>query len=183
MDRVEGPLIHKTRFRASGNGARTTPRTLGDNFIQTLAQTAHARLESARAGGLRSSREGYVERQIKGWNRRWDKAHTDGITRFDDVQRWLVDNMPAESAHHASVLHGDYRIDNAILDPNDPRRLRRCWIGRSARMGDPLMDLGNTLSYWIEADDPAPDADDDPPAVGRAGHAEPCANLRGAMAS
>ena len=153
MDRVEGPLIHKT-IPAEWNWSAEDTATLGRNFVEALA-----RLHTVdyKALGLSDfgRPEGYVERQITGWNRRWDKAHTDGITRFEDVQAWLVDNMPAESPHHA-VLHGDYRVDNAILDADDPRRIAALLDWEICALGDPLMDLGNTLSYWIEADDPAP---------------------------
>ena len=153
MDRVEGPLIHRD-IPAEWNWSADDTAQLGDNFVRALAE-----LHSLdwKALGLEDFGRpgGYVRRQIEGWNARWDKAHTDGITRFDDVQGWLVENMPAESGV-ASVLHGDYRIDNAILDPEDPRKIATLIDWEICAIGDPLMDLGNTLSYWIQADDPAP---------------------------
>ena len=153
MDRVEGPLIHRD-IPAEWNWSADDTARLGDNFIKALA--ALHKLDWKALGLEDFGRpEGYVRRQIEGWNRRWDKAHTDGITRFDDVQAWLVDNMPDESGV-ASVLHGDYRIDNAILDPDDPRQIAALIDWEICAIGDPLMDLGNTLSYWIQADDPAP---------------------------
>jgi aminoglycoside phosphotransferase (APT) family kinase protein len=153
MDRVDGPLIHKT-IPSEWRWSEDDTAQLGDNFIQALAKLHTL---DWKALGLEDfgRPQGYVERQITGWNKRWDKAHTDGITRFDDVQKWLEDNMPAES-DKVGVLHGDYRIDNAILDPNDPRQIAALIDWEICAIGDPLMDLGNTLSYWIEANDPAP---------------------------
>ncbi len=153
MERVEGPLIHRS-IPKDWNWSTDDTAQLGENFIDALAKL---HLLDYKALGLEDfgRPEGYVERQIRGWNTRWDKAHTDGITRFEDVQKWLEDNMPSESPHH-SVLHGDYRIDNAILDADDPRKIAALLDWEICAIGDPLMDLGNTLSYWIEADDPAP---------------------------
>ena len=153
MDRVDGPLIHKA-IPSKWDWSPDDTAQLGDNFIRALAVLHQL---DWRALGLEDfgRPEGYVRRQIEGWNRRWDRALTDGITPFEDVQAWLVDNMPAESPHSA-VLHGDYRIDNAILDPNDPRKIAALIDWEICAIGDPLMDLGNTLSYWIQADDPAP---------------------------
>jgi aminoglycoside phosphotransferase (APT) family kinase protein len=66
--------------------------------------------------------EGYVERQIKGWNRRWNKVLTDDVPHYENIQAWLEENMPEDSGN-VGVLHGDYRIDNCILDPNDPTKI------------------------------------------------------------
>lgn len=153
MDRVDGPLIHKT-IPPEWNWNADDTAQLGENFIDALAKLHTL---DWKALGLEDfgRPEGYVERQILGWNKRWDKAWTDGITRFDDVQKWLEDNMPAESGN-VSVLHGDYRVDNAILKAEDPRQIAALLDWEICAIGDPLMDLGNTLSYWIEASDPAP---------------------------
>ncbi|MGB3456964.1 MAG: phosphotransferase family protein [Litorimonas sp.] len=153
MDRVDGPLIHKD-IPSDWGWSEDDTEALGENFIDALAELHTL---DWKALGLEDfgRPEGYVERQIKGWNKRWDKAWTDGITRFDDVQTWLEDEMPAESGV-ASVLHGDYRIDNAILREDDPRQIAALLDWEICAIGDPLMDLGNTLSYWIEASDPAP---------------------------
>ena len=153
MDRVDGPLIHK-KIPSEWNWSADDTAQLGENFIDALA-----RLHTLdwKALGLEDfgRPEGYVRRQIEGWNKRWDKAWTDGITRFDDVQKWLEDKMPAESGN-VGVLHGDYRVDNAILKADDPREIAALLDWEICAIGDPLMDLGNTLSYWIQADDPAP---------------------------
>ena len=153
MDRVEGPLIHK-KIPTAWDWSEDDTAQLGENFIDTLAK-----LHSLdwRALGLEDfgRPEGYVERQIKGWNRRWDKAWTDGITRFEDVQAWLENEMPSDTGN-TGVLHGDYRIDNAILNTDDPRQIAALLDWEICAIGDPLMDLGNTLSYWIEQSDPAP---------------------------
>ena len=97
--------------------------------------------------------EGYVERQIAGWNRRFERVMTPDVDEFADVRQWLESNMPADSGRHA-ILHGDYRIDNVILDAEDPSKIVAVLDWEICALGDPLMDLGNSLAYWMQADDP-----------------------------
>ena len=151
MDRVPGHIIHLDIPGEWGWDAART-RELCENYFEKLVELHQV---DWRALGLEDfgRPEGYVERQINGWNRRWEKAWTDDVERFDDVQRWLVDNMPADSGA-ASILHGDYRIDNCILNPDDPTRINAVLDWEICAIGDPLMDLGNTLTYWVQADDP-----------------------------
>lgn len=97
--------------------------------------------------------EGYVERQVLGWNRRFEKALTDDVEPFEDVRRWLEDNMPAGEVGH-SILHGDYRLDNVILCADNPFEIKAILDWEISALGDPLMDLGNTLAYWSQVGDP-----------------------------
>jgi len=97
--------------------------------------------------------EGYVERQILGWNRRFERVITPDVDHFAAVRDWLVASMPGDSQRH-SVLHGDYRIDNVILDKDNPCNILAVLDWEICALGDPLMDLGNSLAYWIQDDDP-----------------------------
>ena len=150
MDRVDGHIIHLDIPDDWGWDAAKT-HELCEEFWGKLCDLHTV---DWKAAGLEDfgKPEGYVERQITGWNRRWQKAWTDNVDRFDDVQDWLEANMP--EGQGASVLHGDYRIDNCILDPDDPTQVATVLDWEICAIGDPLMDLGNTLTYWIEADDP-----------------------------
>jgi len=97
--------------------------------------------------------EGYIERQILGWNRRFERVITPDVDHFSNVRDWLVASLPAESKRH-SILHGDYRIDNVILDKQNPCNIRAVLDWEICALGDPLMDLGNSLAYWIQDDHP-----------------------------
>ena len=99
--------------------------------------------------------DGYVARQIKGWSERYDNARTPDAPGWQEVRTWLEEKMPADHPRPA-IVHNDYRFDNVILDANDPLRIIGVLDWELTTLGDPLMDLGNTLAYWIEADDPAP---------------------------
>jgi len=151
MDRSEGPLIH-SKIPKEWNWTEQETRQLCENFFQTLVDLHSVDYEAVGLGDF-GKPEGYVNRQITGWNRRFEAAWTDDIEKFEDVQSWLVENMPAKE-RGAAVIHGDYRIDNCILKASDPTQIEAILDWEISALGDPMMDLGNTLAYWIHADDP-----------------------------
>jgi len=138
MDRSEGHLIH-TDIPKEWNWTAKEGRKLCENFFQSLVDMHKVDYNAGR--------------QILGWNRRFGKAWTDDIEKFEDVQQWLIDNMPA-AERGAAIIHGDYRIDNCILSKDDPTQIEALLDWEISALGDPMMDLGNTLAYWIEASDP-----------------------------
>jgi aminoglycoside phosphotransferase (APT) family kinase protein len=151
MDRNEGHLIH-TEIPKDWNWGEGEARQLCENFFQTLVDMHSVDYEAVGLGDF-GKPEGYVSRQILGWNRRWEKAWTEDLETFEDVQTWLVDHMPA-AERGAAIIHGDYRIDNCILRADDPTQIEAILDWEISALGDPMMDLGNTLAYWIQADDP-----------------------------
>lgn len=96
---------------------------------------------------------GYVTRQVEGWSKRYRNAITDDAPDFERTMQWLHDRMPPESGV-VSLIHNDYKLDNVIWSPEDPLRVIGVLDWEMATVGDPLMDLGCTLGYWVEADDP-----------------------------
>ncbi|HEV7917941.1 MAG TPA: phosphotransferase family protein, partial [Solirubrobacterales bacterium] len=95
--------------------------------------------------------DGYVERQIGGWSKRYRAARTRNVPSFEKVMSWLERNQPADSGN--VIIHNDWRFDNVILDPGEPQRIIGVLDWEMATLGDPLMDLGSALAYWVEADD------------------------------
>jgi len=94
---------------------------------------------------------GYVQRQINGWSDRYVKAVTPDATSFETVMNWLKANMPEDVAQ--VVIHNDFRFDNVVLSVDNPFEVMGVLDWEMATIGDPLMDLGNSLAYWVEADD------------------------------
>lgn len=97
---------------------------------------------------------GYVRRQVAGWSRRFRKARTDNVTDFESVMAWLDAEQPADVA--SCVIHGDFRFDNVVLaaeEGSDDLRVVGVLDWEMATIGDPLMDLGSSLAYWVEAGD------------------------------
>jgi aminoglycoside phosphotransferase (APT) family kinase protein len=97
--------------------------------------------------------EGYVGRQIHGWCDRYTRALTPDVPDYAQVMQWLRDKMPEKDVANR-LIHNDYRFDNVVLDPDDPMRVIGVLDWEMATIGDPLMDLGSTLAYWVQADDP-----------------------------
>ncbi len=109
----------------------------------------------ARAAGLENLGKGagYVRRQIEGWTARYGEARTWNVPRFLKIIAWLQAHVPEDSG--TCVIHNDFRLDNLVLDPDEPTRVVGVLDWEMATLGDPLMDLGNSLAYWVEAgDDP-----------------------------
>ena len=101
---------------------------------------------------------GYVRRQVDGWSARFRNAHTDDIGPDRDAQgervmAWLAAEQPPDVAN--CLIHNDFRFDNLVLDRDDPTRVIGVLDWEMATLGDPLMDLGGTLAYWINDDDDA----------------------------
>ncbi|MEU4426136.1 phosphotransferase family protein [Actinoplanes sp. NPDC024001] len=93
---------------------------------------------------------GYVSRQVDGWSRRYRAARTRNVGSFATVMAWLRDNQPADRG--ACLIHNDFRFDNVVLDRSSARPVALLdW--EMATIGDPLMDLGGALAYWVQADD------------------------------
>ena len=97
--------------------------------------------------------EGYVKRQIDGWSERYRNARTEDAPDFETVMQWLQEKMPEETGS-ACIIHNDYKFDNVVLSAQDPLRIIGVLDWEMATIGDPLMDLGSSLGYWIQADDP-----------------------------
>ena len=94
---------------------------------------------------------GYVRRQIEGWSERYRRARTWNVPKGERIMQWLAANLPR--AERICIVHGDFRFDNVVLDRDDPTRVIGVLDWEMATLGDPLMDLGNSLAYWIQADD------------------------------
>jgi aminoglycoside phosphotransferase (APT) family kinase protein len=129
-----------------------TAGRLSTALIDNLALLHSLDYRAAGLGDL-GKPEGYVARQVAGWTDRYTKARTDELPAMDRVARWLAEHLPPESG--AALIHNDFKYDNLVLDPGDLPRVVAVLDWEMATVGDPLMDLGTTLGYWIEADDPS----------------------------
>jgi aminoglycoside phosphotransferase (APT) family kinase protein len=94
---------------------------------------------------------GYARRQIEGWTKRYSQARTWNVPSCRRVSGWLNEHVPDDVA--TCVIHNDFRLDNIVLDSEDLTRIVGILDWEMATLGDPLMDLGNSLAYWIQADD------------------------------
>jgi aminoglycoside phosphotransferase (APT) family kinase protein len=149
MERVRG-LILRSRLPAGLAPAPSTVSRLCGSMVETLV-ALHG-LDYAAAGlGAFGNPEGYALRQVAGWTKRYRDAQTGEIGDMDTVAGWLAAHVPATQG--ASLLHNDYKHDNLVLDPSGPDRIVAVLDWEMSTLGDPLMDLGTTLAYWVEEGD------------------------------
>lgn len=153
MERIEG-IILRSDLPEALNFTPEKTRELCHSFIDRLVELHRVDYQSCGLGDL-GKPEGYVQRQVEGWCDRYEKALTPDAPLWQEVKAWLREKMPADHPQPA-LVHNDYRFDNVILDPQDPMRIIGVLDWELTTIGDPLMDLGNTLAYWVEASDPAP---------------------------
>lgn len=149
MERVAGIILRRRLSEGVALDERTA-RALCVNVVDKLIELHKV---DYRAAGLESMSKGpgYTRRQIEGWSDRYEKAHTWNVPTFRFVRDWLRANTPNDAA--ACVIHNDYRFDNVILDPADLTRVIGVLDWEMATIGDPLMDLGSAMAYWVEPGD------------------------------
>ena len=120
MDAVEGYLI-KQEIPPQWNFSEADNRELCLSIFDKLIEL-HA-VDYTKIGLQDFGRpQGYIKRQVEGWNGRFEKALTDDVDPYADVRQWLMDKMPATESRH-TILHGDFRIDNVILSPDNPKEV------------------------------------------------------------
>jgi aminoglycoside phosphotransferase (APT) family kinase protein len=153
MECLQGVILRKDLPLELGLDAEATT-ALCKSFIDRLVELHQVDYHACGLEGL-GRPQGYVQRQIEGWCERYTNAMTPDAPAWQGVMTWLRDKRPADSPR-ASLVHNDYRFDNVVLDPANPTRIAGVLDWELATLGDPLMDLGNCLAYWVEAGDPEP---------------------------
>jgi aminoglycoside phosphotransferase (APT) family kinase protein len=151
MERIKGIILRKDL----PSGLSFTParaRTLCERFLDVHLQLHAIDYEEI---GLENfgKPQGYVSRQVSGWSDRYRAARTEDAPDFEEVMAWIKAETPPDLLP-AAIIHNDYRLDNVVLSEKDPMKIIGVLDWEMATVGDPLMDLGNTLAYWVERGDP-----------------------------
>ena len=150
MSRLKGIILR----RSLPQGMSFPPETasaLCESFIRNLAELHRLDYEKIGLGNF-GKPDGYLYRQVTGWADRYTGSQTDEIPEIIRVIDWLKKNLPKSPA--PTLVHGDYKYDNLVLDSNDITKIIGVLDWEMATIGDPLVDLGIALGYWVNADDP-----------------------------
>jgi len=157
-DRSAPPDVADGNFRPDSGTQRDTqagslrPKEICRAFIENLANLH--RLDPQEAGLESLGRaDDYNRRQVEGWTKRYAAAKTHEHSDLEKAITWLNANIPPESS--ASLIHNDYKFDNVMLDPEDLAKITSVLDWEMVTIGDPLMDLGTSLGYWMSWDAPA----------------------------
>ncbi|QWC86277.1 phosphotransferase family protein [Nocardioidaceae bacterium] len=155
MERVDGVILRRDLPEGMTLDEQQA-RALCERMLDTLVELHGVDHEAAGLDDLAKG-WGYVERQVSGWSKRYRNAITDDAGDYERVMGWLAEHQPDDVAQ--TMIHNDYRFDNLVLDTSgvdgedrEPR-IRALLDWEMATVGDPLMDLGGLVAYWIQDDD------------------------------
>jgi aminoglycoside phosphotransferase (APT) family kinase protein len=150
MEFVEGAIL-RDRAQAEAAFDESTRAIIGDNLAETLAELHDVDVDAAGLGNL-ARHEGYIERQLRRWRGQFDQMKVEGVDHqalVEEVGDALARSIPVQQ--RVSIVHGDYRLDNTVLDENGGVRAILDW--EISTLGDPMADLGVLLCYWSEPGD------------------------------
>ena len=132
-------------------------RRIGESVVDTLVSLHAVDIEKNGLSGI-GKPAGFVERQVTGWAKRWERSKTTDLREFDETAAWLIAHLPPDPST-PTLVHNDFKLDNMILDRRDPARIVAILDWEMCTVGDPLVDLGLLLCYWPQKDDPEPRLD------------------------
>ncbi len=151
MERKHGHIV-RNRFPAGYAESPDDKRRVGEALVDTLVQL-HAVDWNAVGLGEFGHPDGFMARQIRRWKQQWEKSVTRDLPMMDDLIARLEKELPESPV--PAIVHGDFRLDNAILDENDPGMIAAVLDWEMSTIGDPLADVGLMLVYWPQHDDAA----------------------------
>ena len=149
MERRQGVVVRGEVPEIFGGGRDAEAnRKLSEVVIDTLVDFHAVDPEPIGLGSLGRDPAGFLERQVKGWAGRYERARTGEIPLADEVTRWLLDNLPTSPA--PTLLHNDWRLDNMAVAADDPGRCVAVYDWDMCTLGDPLADLGTLIAMWSD---------------------------------
>jgi len=154
MERIDG-IIPRRDFPPGVSLDEEQVRALCTNALDVLIDLHRIDVDATPLAPMNKG-EGYVERQISGWSKRFRNAHTEDIgtkhhEQGETVMAWLAEHQPQDVG--SCLIHNDFRFDNLVLSSEDPTQPVGVLDWEMATVGDPLMDLGGTLAYWVQNSD------------------------------
>jgi aminoglycoside phosphotransferase (APT) family kinase protein len=149
MEHVDGHVV--TRELPAALAGERSGRTIADEIVRALADLHAVDVVAAGLDGF-GRPDGYLARQLRRFGSIWDERRTRDVPEVDGAKTWLEQHLPASS--DATVVHGDFRLGNVILEPSAPPRIAAILDWEMATLGDPLADLGYLVATWARPGDP-----------------------------
>lgn len=149
MDRVQGYII-RPNLQQKNSPSKEIIEKISSSLVDTLVELHSVDINQANLNDL-GKIDGYVKRQVEGWIKRYYHSKTDSISDMEFIAKWLNENQPKESKE--AIIHNDFKYDNLVLDKNNYSNIISVLDWEMATIGDPFMDLGTTLGYWVDRND------------------------------
>jgi aminoglycoside phosphotransferase (APT) family kinase protein len=150
MERRRGVILDET----FPEGYDPTPELclgISETVVETLVELHAVDWREASLEDL-GRPEGFLERQVKSWIERYDRAKTEEVEEVGPLTDWISNNVPESPV--PTIIHNDYKLNNLVLNSEDLTEVRAVLDWEMATIGDPIFELGVSMSYWLEPDDP-----------------------------
>jgi aminoglycoside phosphotransferase (APT) family kinase protein len=145
MERRRGIVVREEE-PAELSGRPEVRRRVSEALVDALADLHAIDIDAHGLGSL-GRPAGFVERQVSGWTERWRQSRTSALPEMEALAEWLRGHLPPEPVQ-PSVVHGDFKLDNVMLDTENPGQIVAVFDWEMSALGDPLVDLGILLTYW-----------------------------------
>lgn len=150
MERRKGVVLDH-EFPPHIEPTKEIGQRISDTMVTTLVELHRLNYKTTRLVEI-GKPDGFMERQVHGWIRRYERAKTDEVPEVETLTKWLVQHIPNKS--EATIIHYDYKLNNALFAEEDIAKMVGLFDWEMTTVGDPLADVAVAMSYWIQADDP-----------------------------
>ncbi|WP_102028460.1 phosphotransferase family protein [Salirhabdus sp. Marseille-P4669] len=150
MEKKQGVVLDDTIPKSIGESKKVGP-IISNSMIHALNQLQSINIVEANLTDI-GKPEGYLDRQVNGWIKRYHQSKTEQIINTSDLEDWFRKNIP--TSPNPTIVHNDFKLNNVLLDEQNPRNINGVLDWELSTIGDPLTDLGSTVAYWGESGDP-----------------------------
>ncbi|WP_347549964.1 phosphotransferase family protein [Pseudalkalibacillus hwajinpoensis] len=150
MERRRG-IVLDTAFPDGFQPTKQVCSDISETMVETLVKLHSVDYTSTKLNEI-SHPDGFMERQVLGWIKRYHRSKTDELPGLDELTTWMASNIPESQS--PTVIHYDFKLNNAMFAHDDIRNIVGLFDWEMTTVGDPLADLGAAMGYWLQADDP-----------------------------
>ena len=146
MERRRGLILRSSVPEVIGGDVQLR-RALSESVVDTLVILHSVDIHDSGIANL-GKPAGFVDRQVRGWARRWERSKTGDLAEMEEIIQWLNARIPADDGVGATIVHNDFKLDNVMLDQQQPMKVVAVLDWEMCTVGDPLIDVGLFLTYW-----------------------------------
>ncbi len=150
MEKKQGVAVDDELPAGYGSSNQVGP-VISKSMIKALIDLQSINYKTANLAGI-GKPEGYLERQVNGWIKRYKNSKTDEYQNVAQLENWFLKNRPTTT--DTTIVHNDFKLNNMLLDQENPSKVNGVLDWELSTIGDPMTDVGSTVAYWGQSDDP-----------------------------